>query len=159
MGLKTYDGGGKEEHLPVGILWGNNRALGKKTIQLTLEQREGVGSGHQPSVQLYAVKNLHVIYSQPSTYVVSTSKLPHLWIQPTLVPIVFTVEKKFHTSGPEQFKFVLFKSQLLGKGLSGRPFNSVTRATGTITFRVWTQEFRKGLSATRSSPTFGISIR
>lgn len=41
-----YGGGGKEEHLPAGILWGKNRALGKKTIELALEQREGVGSGH-----------------------------------------------------------------------------------------------------------------
>lgn len=131
-----YGGGGKEEHLPAGILWEKNRALGKKTIALALEQREGVGSGHQPSVQLYAVKNLHAICSQPSTYAVSTYKLPHLWIQPTLVPIVFTVEKKFQTSGPEQFKFVLFKNQLLGKGLSCMPFNSFTKATGTITFRV-----------------------
>ena len=82
--------GGKEEHLPAGILWEKNRALGKKTIQLALEQREGAGSGHQPSVQLYAVKNLHAICSQPSTYAVSTSKLPHLWIQPTLVPILLS---------------------------------------------------------------------
>lgn len=66
------------------------------------------------------------------------------------------LKKKFHISGPEQFKFVLFKSQLLGKGLSGMPFNSFTKATGTI--RVLTQEFWKGLTATRSLPTLGISI-
>lgn len=30
MGLKMYGGDGKEEHLPVGILWGKNRGLGKK---------------------------------------------------------------------------------------------------------------------------------
>ena len=59
-----------------------------------MKKREGVGSGHQPSVQLHAVKNPHVTYNQPSTYVVSTSKPPHLWIQPTLVPTGFTVEKK-----------------------------------------------------------------
>ena len=34
-----YGGDGKEEHLPVGILWGKNRGLGKKTILLTLEKK------------------------------------------------------------------------------------------------------------------------
>ena len=36
-----YGRGGKEEHLPAGILWEKNRALGKKTIQLALEQHGG----------------------------------------------------------------------------------------------------------------------
>lgn len=68
------EGWGKKSICQLEILW-ENRALGEKT-ELALEQREGAGSGHQPPVQLYAVKNLHAICSQPSTYAVSTYKFP-----------------------------------------------------------------------------------